>query len=383
MKLIYLANARIPTEKAHGIQIMKTCEALVKAGVDVSLWVPKRKNPDYTNVNPFEFYKVSKRFPIVYLDCLDTVGRFKFLPGLGFYLQSKSFSRAVESRLKKGGYSSYIFYSRDTYPLIPILKKGLPYFYEIHTLKDRPTALTRRVISNAKGLVTITSSLSELASQYFDNTKILVAEDGVDLDFFQSNDDKKNVRLRLGLPEHEKIVLYSGHLYQWKGVETLATSSSFLGQGISIYFLGGTDQDIENFKNFVSTKKLERVKVLGRVKYGEVAAYLSAADVLVLPTSAKFEIGRSHTSPLKLFEYMASRRPIVASDVPSTREILDEQTALFFKPDDPASLAEKIKNLLGDGKLSERIAENARKKVGLYTWASRVQKIIKFLEQNI
>ncbi|KKS24991.1 MAG: Glycosyl transferase group 1 [Candidatus Jorgensenbacteria bacterium GW2011_GWF2_41_8] len=57
-------------------------------------------------------------------------------------------------------------------------------------------------------------------------------------------------------------------------------------------------------------------------------------------------MSEKHTSPLKLFEYMASGRPIVASDLLSLREILTEQEAIFFKPDDPLDLALKIKEIL-------------------------------------
>ena len=89
-------------------------------------------------------------------------------------------------------------------------------------------------------------------------------------------------------------------------------------------------------------------------------------------------MSEKHTSPLKLFEYMASGRPIVASDLLSLREILTEQEAIFFKPDDPLDLALKIKEILVNQSLAEQISQNAREKVQNYTWQNRAHRALIF-----
>ena len=104
--------------------------------------------------------------------------------------------------------------------------------------------------------------------------------------------------------------------------------------------------------------------------------YLAAADVLVLPTSAREPIGARFTSPLKLFEYMAAGRPIVASDVPSSREVLTEETAIFVRPDSVSSLAEGISRALRDQAFSSNISNNARELVKQYTWSRRAEIIL-------
>jgi glycosyltransferase involved in cell wall biosynthesis len=105
-----------------------------------------------------------------------------------------------------------------------------------------------------------------------------------------------------------------------------------------------------------------------------------AADILVIPTSAKEKIGAEYTSPMKLFEYMAAERPIVASDISSMREVLDETTAFFFKPNNPFLLAETLEKVIANYGESERMAERAKKiAIEKYSWKKRVKDIVAFV----
>lgn len=84
MNLLYVANARIPTEKAHGIQIMKMCEAFSNLGINLELVIPKRKIKE----DPFVFYGITKRFIIKRLPVIDTYGSGL----LGYWLAAFSFA---------------------------------------------------------------------------------------------------------------------------------------------------------------------------------------------------------------------------------------------------------------------------------------------------
>jgi len=89
MKLLYIANVRIPTEKAHGLQIMMMCENFSLAGASVELIIPSRINKDLKNIDPFVFYDVKSDFKIKKIRSLDPTFLFKFPPG--FYIKVQSF----------------------------------------------------------------------------------------------------------------------------------------------------------------------------------------------------------------------------------------------------------------------------------------------------
>ena len=108
--------------------------------------------------------------------------------------------------------------------------------------------------------------------------------------------------------------------------------------------------------------------------------FIEKADLLVLPNSAKDKMSL-FTSPIKLFEYMASKRPIVASSLPSIKEILiDNKNAILFEPDDHIDLAKKINLALS--KDCKYIVNNAYDDVKVYTWDIRAEAIANFIYKS-
>lgn len=204
--------------------------------------------------------------------------------------------------------------------------------------------------------------------------KITVAHDGVDLNDYQPSDRQPLLRQKLGLPLGKKIILYSGHFYEWKGVQTLADAARLLPEYFFV-FVGGGDHKFLSFKNH---NNLPNILYTGYQNPLNVPAYLKAADILVLPNSRQ-DSKSEYTSPLKLFEYLASGTPIIASDLPSIREVLNSQNSFFFVADNPQDLARKIDLILGDYCHSVTLANQGLLDVKEYTWDARAQKIIEFL----
>ena len=84
---------------------------------------------------------------------------------------------------------------------------------------------------------------------------------------------------------------------------------------------------------------------------------------------------------MKLFEYMAAGRAIIASNLPSIREILEsERNAVLVEPDEPRLLAEGIKRIISDPALYKRISDEAYKDSKLYTWLNRAHSIVSFIK---
>ena len=125
----------------------------------------------------------------------------------------------------------------------------------------------------------------------------------------------------------------------------------------------------------------DRVLFTGFLPPHELSEQRERADVFVIPLLDS-TTARRFTSPLKLFEAMAAGRPIVASDLPSIREVLvHEENALLVPPGDARALASAIDRLLVDDSLSVRLAERAGKDVRAYSWDRRAENILTFLER--
>lgn len=383
MKIIYIANIRVPTEMAHGLQVMKMCEALVKSGAELELVVPMRfRISSLGKKDPFDYYKIKKNFKIKRVFCFDLTPLNRFLGPVSFLVQAFSFAFFVSIYLlfMRQNKKPDIIYSRDAFSLLFIRsrqagKKNI--IFEVHKIHK---ILFKIILKRTKKIVVISRGLKEaLIKRGFEKNKILVVPDGIDLEDFEIKKSREDCRKDFGLPLNKKIILYTGHLYKWKGVETLALASKFLDRNILVVIVGGIKWYLSDFKKFVEKNNLEKVLVLGHKDYNQIPFYLKAADCLILTGTQNYETSKSFTSPMKMFEYMASNRPIIASDLSSFREILKENNAILVKPDDPQMMAIGVQKALYDTALAKEISEQAYKDVQNYTWDNRTKKILDFI----
>ncbi len=133
----------------------------------------------------------------------------------------------------------------------------------------------------------------------------------------------------------------------------------------------------KDFKNKYSNTR--NVKIVGSKLHKEIPLYLKSADVLGIPNTAKENISRLYTSPMKLFEYMASGTPIVASDLPSLREVLNGSNSVLFESDSMGSLKNSLIRLINDELLQNNISKQAIADVYQYSWDNRSKKILNFI----
>ena len=392
MKLFYIVNARIPTEKAHGIQIMQMCSAFSKYNpnvtndytntmnrdkkIEVELVVPHRFN--HIKEDPFRYYGIERNFKIKRLPCLDLIPLEKYLGRLTFWIQSATFYISVffylllTSNVKRR--TSNIIYTRDIL-FAPFSLFWNNIIYEAHSFPNH-FSLYKLFLKKLKGIVIITNNLKKLFVNYgILEDKLIVAPDAVDVKMFNVRASKSEAREKLGLPEDKKIIIYAGHLYQENGPQVLALSSKYLPNNYLIFFIGGTKNDILSFKRLYSNSN---IVIIGYRQHDEIPYWLKAADVLVAPYIPSDKYVELLMSPLKVFEYMVARKPIVVSDLPSIREVLNEKNAILVKPNDPKALAKGIRTALDSPGFMKRIAEQAFQDAQRYTWDKRAEKILSF-----
>jgi glycosyltransferase involved in cell wall biosynthesis len=212
--------------------------------------------------------------------------------------------------------------------------------------------------------------------------RIITKHDGVDLERFTKLPTKEELRRELNLPQDKKIICYAGSLYRGRGIELLLSVSRKLPIDLLMLIVGGRKEDLDRYKGMALNMGCTNVEFRGFVPNSTVPRYLVASDVLVMPYQSSAEDPSGHViadffSPLKMFEYMASGRPIVASDLGVIREVLrDRENAILFESSDEVGLFNSIKVALGDRELAQRIAKNAQDEVKKYTWTKRAKEIL-------
>jgi len=146
--------------------------------------------------------------------------------------------------------------------------------------------------------------------------------------------------------------------------------------------IGGDDRDTQYYKKIAADLEVDqKTSFLSRKNQKELALFQKTADILLMPFPRKAHYEYFMT-PIKMFEYMTSKRPIIASDLPSIREILNDKNCLFCRPGDFRDLADKIILLLNNKELARRISNQAYKDVQKYTWEKRAERILNFIKIN-
>lgn len=379
-RLIYIANARMPSEKAHGYQIVQMCEAFAQNGASVCLVVPRRINTeaDLQNIDDiWGYYDVRQNFELVRLPCLDLIWRFD--NQAAFLLQTLTFMLAVLMWLPFQ--KSDILFSRD-HLIMVVLSRLLPrrkLIYEVHNklYSKRGIALQGRLINRVSGVISMTDAMAQQLESISGRSDIVVAHDGVRPERFA---DVQPFRSELGIPQDAFVACYAGRLHTMnmsKGLDTFVQAAQQV-QGLHFLLVGGPAEQVEDLRQMWIGLDLpsEHFHAVGSVPPAQVPRYLISADVCLI-TSPHNDFFANETSPMKLFEYMLAQRAILASDLPSTREVVTHgETAYLFPPSDVDALAQGLITLRDDAQLRHRLGKNAAQAVLHYTWQARAKTIL-------
>lgn len=379
--LYYVASGDFPGKKAHTIQQMRMCQAFQAVGEDVCMLHSSHgslgKRLKWGDIA--EYYGLDTQFKIRTIPSLQ--GWFNSIPQFDLISMAVPMSSWLAVKTLTGVIDETdTVYGRNYYPLYIYneFRKTLSehrqpnLVYEQH---DRISAHWQsRFFQSIDGFVSITHAFKRAVQQSYGipQERCFVAPDGTDLSPYEEL-TKDDVREQLSIPSDEQIVMYTGHLYPSKGVDELVEAASDIDG--TVYVVGGFNKDVERVKQ-VDTDA-ENLVLTGFVDPSEIPRYQVAADLLVAPYTTA---ARDYLSPLKLFEYMAAGRPIIASDLPILKEVLtDGHNARLVPPDQPDSLAAAINDLLDNRAAANALAQQGRADVTQYTWQKRAQDIRLFI----
>lgn len=379
MRVVYVANVDLPNRYAHAVQVMKNAQAWAKVCQDFELLtnVGLRNWRALDPRSTAEIYGLSHLFPIVAYPL-------QRMEQSRFHLAKTLFYRLAARRCRRR--RADLVYTR-TY-LLPMftLPLGIPTVVETHSPPERTR--DKMLLYGLLGhpdllaLVTISEALAHRYEKFgLPADKILVVPDGVDLDPFEDPMEREEARSELGLSRGRFMAVYVGHLYDDRGINEIMYAASLLPE-VTFILAGGHDEDIVRWRSRARELGLANLSLVGFVPNRLVPKYLWAADVLLMPYSAKCPTAE-WMSPLKLFEYMASGRPIVASDLPSLRTVLRHGENSWLCPaDDGEALARSILHLKDRPELSGALATQALADVRGYAWDKRVHRILDFVAKG-
>lgn len=367
MKIVYIATSIIPSRTANSIHVMKMCQAFAQNGHEVFLLVPDRyKECELGIVDVFSFYGVERCFEIVYIPLLPIKGK-----NLVFGFQAAQNAKQFKPDLVYGrDLAGCFFISLMKYQTIFESHAPVGNFIYVRMIKKLIKS------STLKKFVVITYALKNYyIEQYpFLEDKIFVAPDGAD--------SIPNTILPVTFPNKGKKlqVGYVGHLYPGRGIEVIEQLAKRCPWA-DFHIIGGTDDDINSCMQLI--KPSNNLIFQGYKPSFEAEKYRLGCDILLAPYQNKVSVaGGGNTvkwmSPLKVFEYMASGKAIICSDIPVLKEVLDHgRNAILCDPEDIDSWENALLYLYENETERIRIGDNAKSDlISNYTWYSRVQKIL-------
>jgi glycosyltransferase involved in cell wall biosynthesis len=251
---------------------------------------------------------------------------------------------------------------------------------------ERAAQLVERINLRAADRVIVVSRVlrDELASRGVPATKIVLNPNGVDPFIFRPDLSGRRIREQLGAGS-DVVVGFSGTFGAWHGIPALASALMLVlvTRPNARFLLMGDGPLRPLVDRAVAEPGLaDRVACVGMRPHAEMPEYLAACDVLVSPHGKQADGGEFFGSPTKLYEYMASGRPIVASNIGQIAEVLtDGESALMTPPDDPDALARAIVRLIDDACLRVRLARNARAAAEAnHTWRRNADRVLACLD---
>ncbi|MEO7155356.1 MAG: glycosyltransferase family 4 protein, partial [Planctomycetota bacterium] len=342
---VLVANTKLPSQRAMALQVVQSCAAFQRAGWASTLLVADRRRvaPLPGGADLFDYYGVpaGARPAIERAPCVDLIERvpvaLQYVPSR---MQELSFARNA-ARIVMQRHASALVLARELEVGRWLARAGKrDFLLEIHRVPGG--RLRRRWLREAAhaalGTIAISGGVrGDLLALGLCEADILVEHDALEPQRFANMPTRQAARAALGLAEKDPVIVYTGGLLTWKGVELLVDAARELPT-MRFVIAESMDADVARLRERAEGQA--NVRIDGFQEPERVSLYLAAADIGVVPNRSQPAISSRYTSPLKVFESFAAGLPLVASDLPSLRELLaDGLDAVLVKPDDASALA--------------------------------------------
>ncbi len=284
-------------------------------------------------------------------------------------------------------------------------QQGLPFVLEVNAplieealehrqlhLKELASSIAKYLFSSADRIVAVSSEVGDYIHSIAPKAHVTVVPNAVSPSRFEeyeslgkdSYDSEKVADSTLALLANKFVVGYLGSLRPWHGLNNLLQSFALMAKGDSnahLLIIGdGKTVRPELEKKCIELGIDTQVTFAGEVSNSKVPLYLSYCDTLVAPYPASENF---YFSPLKVFEYMASGKPIVASDIGQISQLLsDNETALLVAPGDIPELASALKKTRDDSQFAHALGMRANKMAReCHSWDVRMKQVNKLFNE--
>jgi glycosyltransferase involved in cell wall biosynthesis len=374
MKIAAITTSRIPSNTANSIQVMKVCQALKLLGNEVKLWVPKFKTAPWPELA--EKYGISTPYEIEWLEFQKNLKQYDFC------------LKSVQSGIQWGADVVYTW-ALQAAAFSAMRKKST--IMEFH---DYPMGTLGpfwfRIFIHAPGkkiLLTTTRALANGIQEHFQlkipEEILQIAPNGTDLERYKALPTSSEARRQLAIADRFTI-MYTGHFYTGRGMELMLGIALALPQ-FQFLWVGGQDKDIELWKKLLQEQGIQNVIITGFINNAFLPLYQAAGDILLMPYQR--EIAGSSggnivkvINPMKMFDYLATRRAILASDIQIFHEVLNDQNAMFCPPEDLNAWIKAILFLEKNKSKRDKLARQAGKDAELFTWNNRARQTLAKLQ---
>lgn len=383
-KVAMISDERYPHHATNTQQVIKNASALHKTGIPVDLIIPCQFKQVFSkNYNLFNKIK----------DYYNVSGGLKFKTLFGFPAGSKwrieKFTHCLSATIYVSLKKYDIIYTRNEFiALLCLLFRKKVVFETYRRLGDEYPKIMTRLAKRAHkssflGMVLHSNLAAESMMKVgFPKEKLIVLHNGYDPSDMHPQLSKKEARKHLELSETKKLIVYTGNMQQNKGLESVIALAAQTPNA-DFLLVGGTQEDIDRLKAHAASLQTTNVLFAGRQPVAQVATYLYAADVLIIPTvSAPLQTFGRTVLPFKVFPYLAAGRAIIAPNLPDMKEVLKSgHNALLVRPDDTNDATNALHLLLNDESLCDNIGQNALETAEQLTWETRARKLSDWLEK--